>query len=158
MMHKFLVIIVFSVLATSTLSQTVSKDESELRSLIEKATTAQIDFDPMSLDKILTMDYIEISPLGEFDTRDKVLGFYAPAEKTKMEGMTAVVDPSEYSIRIYKDSAIVIARLDYTMTSQGKALPPRRIRATYVCRKEKSGWKIASAQYTGIRPPTPPKT
>jgi len=50
----------------------------------------------------------------------------------------------------------VIVRLNYTFTSDGKTLPPRSMRAMIVCRKEKGAWKIASAQYTGIRPPQIP--
>ena len=44
-------------------------------------TDAQTNFQPDALDKILTADYIEISPLGEFDPREKVLGFYKPELK-----------------------------------------------------------------------------
>ena len=34
----------------------------------------------------------------------------------------------------------------------------RSMRATFVCRSENGGWKIASSQYTGVRPPqTQPK-
>lgn len=160
---EFMTRYLFSVLAlvlfsASAFGQTVSKDEAALQLLVKQLTTAQTAYDPASLEKIFTADYIEISPLGEFDPRDKVLGFYAQEEKAKMGNMSAVVEPTEYSIRIYKDFAIVIARLNYTMTSDGKALPPRSIRATFVCRKAGNGWKIASAQYTGIRPSAPAKS
>lgn len=120
-------------------------------------TSAQTEYDAKKLDSILTADYIEISPLGEFDTRDKVLGFYSAEAKAAAGAMKAMVEVTEFSIRDYGKSAIVIARLNYTMTVDGKPLPPRSIRATYVMRKEKSAWKIASVQYTGIRPPSPPK-
>ena len=67
--------------------------------------------------------------------------------------MTATTEANEFSIRVYDKFAVVIARLDYSIVSEGKSLPPRGIRTTIVCRKEKGAWKIASAQYTGIRPP-----
>jgi hypothetical protein len=34
-------------------------------------------------------------------------------------------------------------------------MPPRKMMLTAVCRKERGTWKIASSQYTGIRPPAP---
>lgn len=128
-----------------------SKEDDALKSLIKQITEAQQNFDAVSMDKILTADYIEISPAGEFDPREKVLGFYKPDLKPTPEKMTVVTEATDFSIRVYDKVAVVIARLNYTMTSEGKPLPPRSMRATYVCKKEKAGWKIASAQYTGIR-------
>ena len=116
-------------------------------------TDAQGNYDANGLDKIFTADYIEISPIGEFDPREKVLGFYKPELKPPVDKMSTTLEMTDYSIRNYGKFAIVIARLNYTITSDGKQLPPRSMRVTTVCRKEKGAWKIASAQYTGIRPP-----
>lgn len=132
-------------------------DEDALKSLVKQMTEAQQNYQPEVLDKILTADYIEISPAGEFDPREKVLGFYKPELKPPAEKMTAETEVTDFSVRVYDKFAVVIARLNYTITSDGKQLPPRSIRATYVCKKEKGAWKIASAQYTGIRPPQPVK-
>lgn len=135
-----------------------NKDEEALKSLVRQMTDAQAAYDAAALDKIFTGDYIEISPLGEFDPREKVLGFYKPELKPPADKMSATTVIEEFSIRVYdRKFAVVIARFNYTITSEGKTLPPRSIRATIVCRREKSAWKIASAQYTGIRPPQPPK-
>jgi uncharacterized protein (TIGR02246 family) len=128
-----------------------SKDDDALKSLVKQMTDAQQNYDAAALDKILTADYIEISPAGEFDPREKVLGFYKPELKPPAEKMTAQTEATDFSIRVYNKFAVVIARLNYTLTSDGKQLPPRSIRATFVCKKEKAAWKIASAQYTGIR-------
>ncbi len=136
-----------------------SKDDAALKSLVKQMTDAQTNFSPTALDKILTADYIEISPLGEFDVRDKVLGFYKPELKPPADKMSATTETTDFSIRVYDKFAVVITKLNLTIVSEGKPLPPRSIRATYVCRQEKGVWKIASAQYTGIRPPqNVPKT
>ena len=120
-------------------------------------TDAQIAYDPGTLDKIFTSDYIEISPLGEFDPREKVLGFYKPEEKPDASRMSVSLEVTDFSIRNYGSFAVVIAQFNYSTVMEGKPMPPRKLRATIVCRKEKGDWKIASAQYTGIRPPQPPK-
>lgn len=144
-------VLFFLLLLSSVSAFAQSKDEAALQLLVKEFTGAQAAFQPDALDKLLTMDYIEISPAGEFDSREKVLGFYKPELKPPAEKMTVVTEATDFSIRVYGKIAVVIARLNYTMTSDGKPLPPRSMRATYVCKKEKSVWKIASAQYTGIR-------
>ncbi|MBK8809463.1 MAG: nuclear transport factor 2 family protein [Acidobacteria bacterium] len=128
-----------------------SKDESALRALVNKMAAAQANYDPKTLDNVFTSDFIEVSPVGEVDPRDKVLGFYKPEDKPPADKMTLTIETNEFSIRNYGKFAIVIARFDYKIVSGGKPMPTRSIRATVVARKEKGEWKIASAQYTGIK-------
>jgi len=151
-------VFVFLLLLSSISIFAQTKDEDALKSLVKQFTEAQQNYDAATLDKIFTADYIEISPAGEFDPREKVLGFYKPELKPPADKMTASTEATDFSIRVYDKFAVVITRLNYTITSEGKQLPPRSIRATIVCKKEKGAWKIASAQYTGIRPPQPQPT
>ena len=149
-------VFVFILLLSSISVFAQSKDDAALKSLVKQMTAAQTSFQTDALDKILTADYIEISPLGEFDQRAEVLDFYKPEAKPPADKMSATTAATDFSIRNYGDFAVVIAQLNYTITMDGKTLPPRSMRVTYVCRKENGAWKIASAQYTGIRPPQPP--
>lgn len=149
MKHLALAISLFLTLGITAFGQT--KDETAVISLIRELTTAQINYDAATLDRILTPDYIEISPKGEFDPREKVLGFYAPEAKPG-DKIQASVDAIASSFRQYGKTAVLIVQLNYLMTNDGKPLPVRSIRATFVCLKEKGRWKIASAQYTGIPP------
>jgi uncharacterized protein (TIGR02246 family) len=156
---KLKVFIFILLLSSVSILAQKSKDDKSLKNLVKQMTEAQTNYQPDALDKIFTADYIEISPVGEFDSREKVLAFYKPEMKPPAAKMSATVEATDFSIRNYGDFAVVITRLNYSMTSEGKTLPPRSIRAMIVCRKEKGAWKIASAQYTGIRPPqTPPKS
>ena len=129
-----------------------------MATVVQKLVTAQKNYDPKALDALFTTDYIEISPAGEFDPREKVLGFYKPELKPDPLKMTSTVDVTEYSIRSYGNFAIAIARFNYAMSADGKPLPPRSIRATIALKKDNSDWKIVSAQYTGIRATAPQKT
>ena len=45
--------------------------------LIQAFTKARSHFDARALDTLISSDYVEISPLGEIDRREEVLGFYA---------------------------------------------------------------------------------
>lgn len=150
-MKKFKISVAFFLLsfAVSVSAQTSSKDDAALKTLVTQMADAQTAFDAGALGRILTTDYIEISPAGEFDPREKVLGFYKPELKPPA-GVIPKVELSDFSIRNYGKFAVIIVKLSY-MTTVGKTMPPRSMRATFVCRREKGGWKIASAQYTGIR-------
>ena len=141
-----------SLLIGSVAAQSVNRDDEALKALLKQMTDAQAAFDAPALDRIFTADYIEISPAGEFDPRDKVLGFYKPSAKPPVGTMTVTLNITDHSIRTYDKFAVVIARLDYTINNGGSVPMPRSMRITAVMRKEKGAWKIASTQYTGIRP------
>lgn len=129
-----------------------SKDDTAIRTAVDAMTAAQSAYDAAALDKLFTADYIEVSPVGEFDPRAKVLTFYTPAEKEKAAGVNVDVAEDFRSVRVYGDTAVAIVELTFTMSKGGKTAPPRKMMSTVVCRKERGTWKIASVQYTGIRP------
>ncbi len=151
---KYALLLISLLLCTIPVSAQ-SADEQSLKAVVRSMADAQIAYDAARLDAIFTKDYIEISPVGEFDPRDKVLGFYKPELKPPADKMSTAIEIDEYSTRVYGKTAVVIARLTYNITANGKQVPPRSMRVMVVARKEPSGWKVASAQYTGIRPPQP---
>src|SRR5687768_7312193 len=150
MKFKLLFAIVLFVVGAAA-AQSVNKDEQAIKAVLKQMADAQTAFDAPALDRIFTADYIEISPAGEFDPRDKVLGFYKPSAKPPLGTPTVTLEIADHSIRIYDKFAVVIARLDYLIRNGETILPPRSMRVTAVMRKEKGAWKIASTQYTGIR-------
>jgi hypothetical protein len=131
-------------------------DKQALTGLVQQMVNAQTTFDTSTLEKIYAVDFIEISPVGEVDPREKTIGFYKPEANPDRDKMKAIVTSDEFSIRTYDNFAIVIARITFAQTgSEPTTRPPFSLRVTLVCRKEKGSWKINSAQYTGIRPPRP---
>jgi uncharacterized protein (TIGR02246 family) len=129
----------------------------EINALLRQFTEAQKNYDAAKLDEILAPDYVEISPAGEVDPRAKVLGFYSPEKKSARQGELVSYELDEITTRIYDDTAIVVARLPFTMKTPDGQTMSRALRCTFVCRKTRGKWRIASAQYTGIRPPAPAK-
>jgi ketosteroid isomerase-like protein len=154
LLAAFLVLSAISIGAQNKIKQ--YSNEQALISLVNQMTNAQTNFDAATLDKIYAADYIEVSPIGEVDSREKAVGFYKSENNLNRDKTKMVVTAAEFSIRIYKDFAVVISRFTFAQTGNATpARPPVSFRATIVCRKEKNVWKIGSVQATGIRPSRP---
>jgi len=152
-------LIAFLLLTGTTVIEAQSRnkqnsDQQALTELVKQMVNAQTNFDTPPLEKVYAADFIEISPVGEVDPREKTIGFYKPEANPDQDKMKAAVTTDEFSIRTYDNFAIVIARVTFAQTgSEPPARPPFSLRVTLVCRKEKGVWRISSAQYTAIRPP-----
>ncbi len=134
-----------------------SEAEQKLTALVRQMSAAQASFDTAVLEKLYASDYVEISPIGEVDSREKAIGFYKPEANANRSGASPAITTDDFQTRAYGNFAIVIARFTFTQTgTQSPARPPISFRATVVCRKEKGIWKIAAVQATGIRPPGMP--
>jgi ketosteroid isomerase-like protein len=113
-----------------------------------KFLEAQRSFDLPAIRALTAENYIEISPAGELDDREKMLGFYAPDKKTQAPPLAL-----EHELtRVFGDVAIQTVKLTYTMAAGGEARK-MSLRATLVAQQRAGEWKLVSAQYTGIRPP-----
>ncbi len=120
--------------------------------LTGKFLEAQRSFDVPTLRALTAETYVEISPAGELDDRVKMLGFYAPEKKTQAPPLTI----DNELTRMYGDVGIQTVKLTYTMSVGGETRK-MSLRATLVAHKNAGEWKLVSAQYTGIRPPPPPR-
>ncbi|MDC8760657.1 nuclear transport factor 2 family protein [Janthinobacterium fluminis] len=134
--------------ATQPAAAAPGDDGDAVLALVRQHAQAQSGFDQAALRALTADNYIEVSPAGEVDTREKMLAFYAPEQKRPAPAV-AVEEPLT---RISGDTAIVIARLAYTMSAGGQTRS-FAMRASYVAQKSAGTWKLVGAQYTGIRPP-----
>jgi ketosteroid isomerase-like protein len=137
-----------SVMPAAIAAPDTATANAELIGLVQRHVEAQRDFDQTTLRAITAENYVEISPVGEVDNREKMLTFYAPTERRAAP--TVRVD--EQAVQTFDQTAIVLARLTYTMAADGQ---PRSfaMRASYVARRLDGKWQLVSAHYTGIRPP-----
>lgn len=125
--------------------------ERELQAVVQELAEAQRTFDQKTMERLLADDYIEVSPVGDVDTRAEVLGFYAPEARGKGPQPSSVV-LDEPNIRIYGDHAVVIVRETINIEANG-AKRAVTMRVTAQLRKQAGAWRIASVQYTPIPPP-----
>lgn len=124
---------------------------SPLADLVRAHAEAQRNFDQARLALLTSEDYIEVSPVGELDSREKMLSFYAPDQQRPAPSVQ-VETPVVRLLGANGDMALVVAKLVYTMESEGQARS-FAMRASYVAQRKGDGWKLLSAHYTGIRPP-----
>jgi ketosteroid isomerase-like protein len=115
--------------------------------LVQRFTNAQAAMDASTLAALTADYYVEVSPVGEVDPREKMLTFYVKDEKRVLPAMKI----EDSTTRVLGDTAIVIAKITYSHVIEGQ---PRAfsLRSTFVAEKIGGAWKLVSAQYTPIRP------
>ena len=115
--------------------------------VVRAFVTAQHDFDLATISTLAAKDYIEISPLGEVDPREKMLGFYAPDKKSAAPPMQL----GQMTVtKLDVNAAIVITDISYNLGDEGSARSVS-YRAAFVLVHTAGRWKLVSAQYTPIR-------
>ena len=140
-------------LATSLLAshgafaqEALSNDGRGAAETVSKFLDAQAHYDVPALRALTADQFVEISPLGEVDPRDKMIGFYA---KDAPPGVPVpVID--ERQVRVFGASAIVTVRITININGQARSL-----RSTFVTHKDGTQWKLVSAQHTPMRPARP---
>lgn len=135
-----------ALLSAPALSAPASVDAALAR-LVDGFVDAQRRYDPRVLSELTTPDYVEVSPVGDVDTREEMLSFYAP-EKMRP---APVITVSERMVRSQGKEAIILAKLSTAVPTPSGGTRSIDMRATYVARRVGSSWRLASAQFTPIR-------
>jgi ketosteroid isomerase-like protein len=73
--------------------------------------------DVPELERLLAPDYVEVSPLGELDSRAQVIGFYriAARAKTGQASELTAIDVDESTVAVYGDAAVAVVRATFRM-------------------------------------------
>jgi len=80
--------------------------DAELLALVQRHAQAQNNFDQVALKATTAENYVEISPVGEVDGREKMLSFYAPEQKRPSPQLQV----DEPLVRLFGDTAVISAR------------------------------------------------
>jgi ketosteroid isomerase-like protein len=155
-MKKIIISAILLLMCSFAAFSQTGKDE-EVIAVAKKAAEAQESYDPAMLDKLYASDYIEISPKGEIDEREKAIGFYKVDDIEKAKSRTPKYILDEFKVRRYKDYAIVISRFSIGSKMDSQQKPTAVGLVVYALRKEKKAWKIYSAQFTPFPPPPRPQ-
>ena len=122
-------------------------DEGMAVKLVEKQLQAQLAFDADMLDKILDDSYFEVSPVGEIDSKNKVLGFYSnenkkPSPETNLQNV---------NVRVYQQLAVVIAEVVFDVVLPNGQNNTFSMTGSWVITAFEENPVIVSAQYTLLR-------
>lgn len=153
-LHFYVTILAAITMATQSNAQTTKTSDAPVLATVRAFSDARTNFDAVKLGRLLTSDYIEVSPRGELDRRPAVLAFYT-ADKAKAAPLMVF---STQDVRRYGDTAIVVGAIEYEVRMPNGTLAKRSVRATYVERLVGGRWLMASTQFTGMAPapvPTP---
>ena len=129
--------------------------------LLERANAlvkAQLAFDQPALENLLAPGYLEVSPVGDVDTRDEVIGFYSAEAKARSDAgpkpLGATLD--EASMDLHGDAATLIARETIRMHA-GDSTREIAMRVQFQFRRVDGQWLLATTHYAGVRPAAPAK-
>lgn len=136
--------------ATLASGQAATDPAAPVTELVRRFTEAQVAMDVPTLKALTEDSYIEVSPAGEVDPRDKMLTFYIKDEKRTLPTMQI----EDSATRIVGDTAVVIAKISYATMVEGQSRN-FSLRSSFVAQKGSSGWKLVSAHHTAIRPKPP---
>ena len=134
-------------LALLSAAGTAVAAESTPEAAVARYMKAEHDFDVPALRAILLPQFVEVSPRGEVDEHDAVLGFYAPDKKSEMPPTSF----EDVKTRTHGNSAFVTGTVVFAMKGMQRRLT---LGASVV--KGPDGWRMASAQYTPVPPKAPP--
>jgi len=146
-MRVFLGIAAASLVSAPVSAQSVEVDIQKLRQRAEAFVRVRNQFDQAAMIAMMAPEYQEVSPVGEVDSRERVIGFYAADKKSAAPPMTI----TETVARPAGTIGVVTMRIAYTMPGKDGQMQTRALRAGFVARRIKGDWQFVSLQFTPIR-------
>ncbi|MEG8057587.1 nuclear transport factor 2 family protein [Sphingomonas faeni] len=146
-MRVFLGIAAASLVSAPVAAQSVEVDTQKLGQRAEAFVRVRNQFDQAAMIAMMAPEYQEVSPVGEVDSRERVIGFYAADKKSAAPPMTI----TETVARPAGTIGVVTMRIAYTMPGKDGQMQTRALRAGFVARRIKGDWQFVSLQFTPIR-------
>ncbi len=141
-------ILLFTVLLTlGAPGAAADTDAQVLAQRAESFVRVRNAFDQAAMIAMMAPEYQEVSPIGEVDSREQVIGFCAPDKKTQAPPMTI----SETVARPAGQIGVVTMRIAYAMPGKDGQVQTRAMRAGFVARKVGGVWQFVTVQLTPIR-------
>ena len=146
-MRVFLGIAAALLVSAPVAAQSVEVDIQKLGQRAEAFVRVRNQFDQAAMIAMMAPEYQEVSPVGEVDSRERVIGFYAADKKSAAPPMTI----TETVARPAGTIGVVTMRIAYTMPGKDGQMQTRALRAGFVARRIKGDWQFVSLQFTPIR-------
>ncbi|BCK72914.1 hypothetical protein Srufu_068670 [Streptomyces libani subsp. rufus] len=104
--------------------------------LVQRWSTAELDGDPAALGELLTDDFLGVGPRGYLRTRDQWLARYSSGSVR-----TTAFDLSELNIRVFGDTAIVVAAQTQQSSNNGDDASGA-FRFTLIAARRDGQWRL----------------
>lgn len=114
--------------------------------LVDRFDAARTGFHAEALAATLAPDYQEISPVGDVDSREEVIGFYRSDKRIPSPDIKA----SERNVVAHGDWALMTERRSFDIQRPGGQVMTRSLRVRYVAVRHGRSWQLVSAQFTPI--------
>ena len=134
-------------LAPPVVARPVASDAIRLALRAEDFVRMRDAFDQAAMIAMMAPDYQEVSPIGEVDPRERVIGFYAADKKVPAPPMTI----TETNVHVSGGVGTVTMRIAYAVPGRDGQVQTRALRAGFVARRIGRDWRFAFAQFTPIR-------
>ena len=146
-MRVFLGIAAALLVSAPVAAQSVEVDTQKLGLRAEAFVRVRNQFDQAAMIAMMAPEYQEVSPVGEVDSRERVIGFYAADKKSAAPPMTI----TETVARPAGTIGVITMRIAYTMPGKDGQMQTRALRAGFVALRIKGDWQFVSLQFTPIR-------
>ncbi|PZO74225.1 MAG: DUF4440 domain-containing protein [Sphingomonas taxi] len=146
-MRIFLGIAAALLISGPAAAQPSETDAQKLGQRAEAFINVRNQFDQAAMIAMMAPEYQEISPVGEVDSRDRVIGFYAADNKKPAPPMTI----TETVARPAGALGVVTMRIAYAVPGKDGQMQTRALRAGFVARRIRGDWQFVSLQFTPIR-------
>lgn len=135
-----LIVVVAGCMLSATVSAWAgSTNVEQVKGIAHAFLQAQFSFDHASIQRLTAPGFVEISPKGEVDEREAVLGFYLPHKKTPAPPYSI----RDQKVRLTGKFAVITQTVDI-------GTPPRTMRLSQSLTAVRVGrqWKLTSSQST----------
>lgn len=119
--------------------------------LAETYANAIVERDVDTLDRLLTDDFVDVSPDGTVSTRAQFIAEYANPSATAPTFESATLDAAHAQVRIHGDTAVMTGRSTWRGTAGGHAFTGVLV-STMVALHRDGHWQIAASHSSSVPP------
>ncbi|MFT8422206.1 MAG: hypothetical protein ABF665_11930 [Gluconacetobacter sp.] len=136
----------FCILVSFLCTTETSAHAGDLSNAVSKLLAAEMHFDPKAMETEMCREYLEVSPVGDLDDRQRVLSFYDPKNKVEVTLASSIVDQGYIG-----SNPFLVEKLHYSF-SMGTKKRDSVLIGSFYGKDDGEGVKICRAQYTVFHP------
>ncbi|MBC7900086.1 MAG: nuclear transport factor 2 family protein [Saprospiraceae bacterium] len=134
---------------TDKQSSKISKADQEIKALAVEFVNAVVKKDAVALERLLTDDFIDVSPGSPISSRAEFIDEYKNPPANAVKHDSAEIVAGSAKIRFYDDTALITARWAWRGTANGQAFSAVLV-TTLVGAKKNGRWQVMATHSTFV--------